>query len=117
MLDPVEIERGDLIAIRQLLSIVDNIAEAKEALPMLKRIDAALSPEKWDGLEPPTVPVLREMDQHIVLDLYRREGGGLQIAGRDNARGLILSGPTPGGVLAKLWPALHALKNPITKSH
>jgi hypothetical protein len=41
--DPVEIERADLIAIRQLLSIVESIAEGEEVLPMLKRIDAAIA--------------------------------------------------------------------------
>lgn len=55
------------------------------------------------------------MEQHIVLDLYRREDGGLRIVGRDDARGLILSGELPGDVLAKIWPALHALKHPISQ--
>lgn len=53
-------------------------------------------------------------DQHIVLDLYRREDGGLRIAGRGDARGLIVSSEDPGGALAKVWPALYALKLPIT---
>lgn len=54
------------------------------------------------------------MEQHIVLDLYRREDGGLRIAGRDDARGLILSGALPGMVMQEVWPALFALKHPIT---
>ena len=57
----------------------------------------------------------RAAEQHIVLDLYRREDGGLRIAGRGDARGLILSAATPGDAIAKLWPALHALKLPITQ--
>lgn len=56
----------------------------------------------------------QEKEQHIVLDLYRREDGGLRIAGRDDARGLILTGYLPAEVLAKVWPALFALKHPIT---
>jgi hypothetical protein len=43
LLDPVEIERADLVAVRQLLSIVTDIVEAKEVLPMLRRIDLALN--------------------------------------------------------------------------
>lgn len=53
-------------------------------------------------------------EQHIVIDLYRREDGGLRIAGRGDARGLILSGELPGMILGQLWPALVALKHPIT---
>lgn len=55
------------------------------------------------------------MDQHIVLDLYRREDGGLRIAGRDTARGLILSGEEPRRVLSNAWGALIALNHPITQ--
>lgn len=70
--------------------------------------------ENWDGLEPDCFPFKREMDQHIVLDLYRREDGGLRIAGRGTASGLVLSGPDALTVLSKVWPALVAVKNPIT---
>lgn len=71
-------------------------------------------------LEPHTTPCTRldrdklAQEQHIVLDLYRREDGGLRIAGRDTARGLILSDEDAGTVLSKVWPALYALKHPIT---
>ena len=54
-------------------------------------------------------------DQHIVIDLYRREDGGLRIAGRDTAQGLILSGELPGDVLNKVWSALYGMDHPITK--
>jgi hypothetical protein len=59
--------------------------------------------------------VKQAQDQHIVIDLYRREDGGLCIGGRGDARGVIISAATPDDALAKLWPAMHALGLPITK--
>lgn len=42
MVDPVTIERADLIELKQLVGIVHDIAEAKQTLPLLGRICAAL---------------------------------------------------------------------------
>lgn len=53
------------------------------------------------------------MSEELTIKLIRREDGGLQICS-DDAPGLILSCATPGGALSSVWPALHALKHPIT---
>lgn len=53
----------------------------------------------------------------VTITLTRRADGGLRVHGEPPlGLGLILSGELPGEVIARLWPALHALKHPITKT-
>lgn len=49
----------------------------------------------------------------VTLRLERREDGGLLIWS-DEVMGLIITAALPGDAMAKVWPALHALKHPIT---
>lgn len=48
------------------------------------------------------------------INLERRDDGGLRVEG-PRPGSLILSGPDPEAVLAKIWPALIAINHPITK--
>lgn len=102
--------------IRALQAEADNSPCAEDAsvhrgAARLVRADFSYEDTEWLQTATSDKPA---QEQHIVLDLYRREDGGLRIAGRGDARGLVLSDQLPGVVLHKVWSALFALKHPIT---
>lgn len=74
-----------------------------------RRVDA-LEAQQTTTPPPDRAPVTEAPQTGAIINfkMMEREDGGLRVWS-DDIKGLILSGPEPIGVCAKIWPAIKAL--------